>query len=299
MSMGYYGKVLEITLMYTNFVVAIYIMTGLTGLLSLGQGAFITIGAYTAALAVLRLGWDPLAGIAAAICMGALSGFLVGLPTLKLRRDYFLLVTWGFSEMARGFLLWAAQLTGGAMGVAGIPRYAGLPLIAGSLLVFVALIANLKKSDFRRACIAIRDDEVAAEAMGIDVYAHKIKVFVLSAAISSYGGALFAFNIMFIEPNLFDWLESAKLITIVFIAGLNSFSGALVVSLVYYTFGEIFRFASVWRDVILAVMVILVVIFKPNGLFGSWEFSLTGIRTAVGRLAGRGTGGGSKDEAGG
>jgi len=290
--MQYYAKVLEITLLYTNFVVAVYLMTGLTGLLSLGQGAFISLGAYTAALVVLRLGWHPAAGLLAAVFVGAASGLLVGLPTLKLRRDYFLLVTWGFSEMVRGLLLWAAQLTGGAMGVAGLPRFATLPLVAGSLVVFVFLIANLKRTNFRRACVAIRDDETAAEAMGVNVYAHKIKVFVLASAISAYGGALFAFNIMFIEPNLFDWLESAKLIVIVFIAGLNSFSGALIVSLAYYTFGEVFRFASVWRDVILALLVIVVVIFRPNGLFGAWEFSPSRLWGRLTRpRASRGTGG--------
>jgi branched-chain amino acid transport system permease protein len=281
--MEYYAKVLEITLLYTNFVVAIYLMTGLTGLLSLGQGAFVTLGAYTAAIATLRFGAHPAVAILCAIGMGVLGGLVVGLPTLKLRRDYFLLVTFGFSEMVRGLLLWMAQLTGGAMGVAGIPRFAGLPLIGASTLVLVVLIGNLKKSDFRRACIAIRDDETAAATMGINVYAHKIKVFVLSSIISAYGGALFAFNIMFIEPNLFDWLESAKLITIIFIAGLNSFSGALVVSIAYYTFGEVFRFASVWRDVLLALIVILVVIFRPNGLFGAWEFSVGWLKRLLGR----------------
>jgi branched-chain amino acid transport system permease protein len=281
--MQYYAKVLEITLLYTNFVLAIYLMTGLTGLLSLGQGAFVTLGAYTAAIATLKFGFHPIVSILCAVCMGVVGGLVVGLPTLRLRRDYFLLVTFGFSEMVRGLLLWAAQLTGGAMGVAGIPKFATLPLIGASTLAFVLLIANLKKSNFRRACIAIREDETAAAAMGINVYAHKIKVFVLSSIICAYGGALFAFNIMFVEPNLFDWLESAKLITIVYIAGLNSLSGTLIVSLVYYTFGEVFRFASVWRDVILAVLVILVINFRPNGLFGAWEFSVARIWNRLNR----------------
>jgi branched-chain amino acid transport system permease protein len=125
-----------------------------------------------------------------------------------------------------------------------------------------------------RNCIAIRDDELAAQAMGINVYGHKLKVFILAAAISSYGGSLFAFNIMFIEPNLFNWLDSAKLIIIIFIGGINSFTGAFIMAIFYYTFGEVFRFANVWRDVILAVIVICVNIYRPQGFFGSWEFSL-------------------------
>ena len=140
-------------------------------------------------------------------------------------------------------------------------------------MVILFLIANLKKSNFKRNCIAIRDDELAAQAMGIFVYGHKLKVFILSAAISAYGGALLAFNIMFIEPNLFNWLDSARLIIIIFIGGINSLTGAFIMACFYYTFGEFFRFANVWRDVILAVIVICVNIFRPQGFFGSWEFS--------------------------
>ena len=279
--MLYYIKVLETTLIAGIFVLSVYLMTGLTGLFSLGQGAFISLGAYTAAITTVSFGLSPWIAIVLAVLVGVISGFLIGIPTLRLRRDYFLLVTFGFGEMVRALLLWMAQLTGGAMGIAGIPNAAGLPLIAVSTLAILLLIANLKKSNFRRACIAIRDDELAAQAMGINVYGTKLKVFILSAAISAYGGALFAFNIMFVEPNLFDWLDSAKLIIIIFVGGMNSLSGAFIVALFYYTFGEIFRFANVWRDVILAVLVIAVNIFRPQGFFGGWEFSLKQIIAGV------------------
>ena len=271
--MLYYAKVLETTLIAGIFVLSVYLMTGLTGLFSLGQGAFISLGAYTAAITTVGFGLPPWQAMVLATLVGVVSGFLIGVPTLRLRRDYFLLVTFGFGEMVRALMLWMAQLTGGAMGIAGIPHAAGLPLIALSTLAILLLIANLKKSNFRRACIAIRDDELAAQAMGINVYGTKLKVFILSAAISAYGGALFAFNIMFVEPNLFDWLDSAKLIIIIFVGGMNSLSGSFIVALFYYTFGEIFRFANVWRDVILAVLVIAVNIFRPQGFFGGWEFS--------------------------
>jgi branched-chain amino acid transport system permease protein len=266
------------------FVLAVYLMTGLTGLFSLGQGAFISLGAYTAAIATLSFKISPPVAIVMAVFMGILSGLVIGIPTLKLRRDYFLLITFGFGEMVRNLLLWMAQLTGGAMGIAGIPRAAGLPLILISVVVILFLIANLKKSNFMRNCIAIRDDELAAQAMGINVYAHKLKVFILAATISSYGGALFAFNIMFVEPGLFNWLDSARLIIIIFIGGINSLSGAFIMAIFYYTFGEVFRFASVWRDVILAVIVICVNIFRPQGIFGSWEFSFRWIASVSQRV---------------
>ena len=267
----FYLKVLEITSLYTILVLGVYLMTGLTGLFSLGQGGFVSIGAYTAAIAYLRFGVPFPLALALAVLMGALLGFLVGIPTLRLRRDYFLLVTFGLGEMVRAGLLYLAQLTGGALGMAGMPKRVGLPLILGSIAVITFITYSLKRSRFGRDCVAIRDDELAASMMGISVYAHKMKVFIISSAITAYGGALYAFNILFIEPNLFNWLESAKLIIITFVGGLNSIAGVIAASAIYYSFGEFFRFIDVWRDVLLAVVVILVIIFRPGGLFQGLE----------------------------
>jgi len=283
--MGFYLKVLEITCLNTIFVLGAYLMTGLTGLFSLGQGGFISIGAYTAAIAYLHFHLSFPVAIALAVLMGSLIGFLIGIPTLRLHRDYFLLVTFGFGEIVRAALLHLAQLTGGALGIAGIPPLVGLPMILISILVITFLVANLKRSRFGRNCIAIRDDELAAAIMGINVYGHKMRVFILSSAITAYGGALYAFVIMFIEPNLFNWLESAKLIVITFVGGVNSITGAIVTSVIYYSFGEFFRFIDVWRDVLLAVAVLLVTIFRSQGIFGSWELSPGRIFQKTGKSA--------------
>lgn len=271
--MAFYLKVLEITCLQTIFVLGAYLMTGLTGLFSLGQGGFVLIGAYTAAVAYLKFHLAFPVAIALAVLVGSVIGFLIGIPTLRLHRDYFLLVTFGFGEMMRAAVLHLAQLTGGALGIAGIPQLVGLPMILLSIAVITFFIANLKRSRFGRNCIAIRDDELAASLMGINVYGHKMKVFILSSAITSYGGALYAFVIMFIEPNLFNWLESAKLIVITFVGGINSITGAILSSMIYYSFGEFFRFVDVWRDVLLALAVLLVTIFRSQGIFGSWELS--------------------------
>jgi branched-chain amino acid transport system permease protein len=271
--MEFYLKVLEITCLFTILVLGAYLMTGLTGLFSLGQGGFLSIGAYTAAIAFLKFNLPFPVCLALAVGMGVLVGVVIGFPTLRLHRDYFLLVTFGFGEMVRAALLHLAQLTGGALGVAGIPKLVGLPMIILSIVVITLITACLKRSRFGRNCIAIRDDELAATLMGIPVYRHKMTVFILSSAITAYGGALYAFVIMFIEPNLFNWLESAKLIIITFVGGVNSITGAIVTSIVYYSFGEFFRFVDVWRDVILAVAVLLVTIFRSQGIFGNWELT--------------------------
>jgi len=267
----FYLKVLEITALYTILVLGVYLLTGLTGLFSLGQGAFVSIGAYTAAVAYMRFGVPFPLSLLSAVLMGALLGFIVGIPTLRLRRDYFLLVTFGLSEMVRAALLHLAQLTGGALGMAGMPKKVGLPLILGSIVVITFITYSLKRTRFGRNCIAVRDDELAAGTMGINVYGQKMRVFVISSAITAYGGALYAFNILFIEPNLFNWLESGRLIIITFVGGLNSIAGVIAASAIYYSFGEFFRFIDVWRDVLLALVVILVVIFRPGGLFQGIE----------------------------
>ncbi len=275
--MAFYTAVLETTLLFSIFVLSVYMLSGLTGLFSLGHGAFITIGAYTVGLGTTRFGLPIWFCVILSVVVGLFAGLVIGLPTLKLRRDYFLLVTFMFGEMVRALLLWTAQLTGGAMGLAGIPYAAELPVIGVSTIVILVFVANLKKTAFGRTCIAIRDDELAAQAMGVNVYWHKVKVFLLSAAIASYGGGLLALNMTFIEPNLFNWLESAKLIVIIFVGGINSVTGSLFTAILYYSFGEVFRFAHVWRDVILGVLVILVIVFRSQGLFGAWELSLTWI----------------------
>ncbi|HEB10227.1 MAG TPA: branched-chain amino acid ABC transporter permease [Spirochaetales bacterium] len=267
----FYLKVLEITSLYTILVLGVYLMTGLTGLFSLGQGGFVSIGAYTAAIAFMKFNLPFPVALIMAVVMGAVLGFLIGIPTLRLRRDYFLLITFGLGEMVRAALLYLSQLTGGALGMAGMPRMVGLPLILISIIFITFILYSLKRSRFGRNCVAVRDDEMAASMMGINVYAQKMKVFIISSAITAYGGALYAFNILFIEPNLFNWLESGRLIIITFVGGLNSIAGVIVASAIYYSFGEFFRFIDVWRDVLLGVVVILVVIFRPGGLFQGLE----------------------------
>jgi branched-chain amino acid transport system permease protein len=267
----FYLKVLEIACLYTILVLGVYLMTGLTGLFSLGQGGFVSIGAYTAAVAALRYGVPFPLALLLAVLMGAALGFLVGIPTLRLRRDYFLLVTFGLGEMVRAALLYLSQLTGGAMGMAGMPKKVGLPLILVSIAAITFITYSLKRSRFGRNCVAVRDDELAASMMGVNVYTQKLKVFVISSGITAYGGALYAFNVLFIEPNLFNWLESAKLIIITFVGGLNSIAGVILASTIYYSFGEFVRFIDVWRDVLLALVVILVIIFRPGGLFQGLE----------------------------
>ena len=146
--MEFYSKVLEITCLQTILVLGAYLMTGLTGLFSLGQGAFLSIGAYTAAIAYLQFHVPFPLAVLMAILVGSSVGFLIGIPVLRLHRDYFLLVTFGFSEMVRATLLHLAQLTGGGLGIAGIPKLVGLPLILVSILFITFFIFNLKRSRF-------------------------------------------------------------------------------------------------------------------------------------------------------
>ena len=150
-------------------VLGVYLITGLTGLFSLGQAAFMAIGGYVSAVLVKNLNVPVPLAVVAAIATGTLAGLLVGYPTVRLRRDYISLVTLGFGEAIVAVLNNSANITGGAMGISGIPQLTTLPVLGVSVVVCLAIVILYKNSKYGRQCLALRSDELAAKSMGIDV----------------------------------------------------------------------------------------------------------------------------------
>ncbi|MCG0278371.1 MAG: branched-chain amino acid ABC transporter permease [Thermanaeromonas sp.] len=255
-------------------VTGVFVLTGLTGLFSLGQAAFMCIGAYTAGLLATKYGWSLAPAAVAAVLLGLVAGFIVGLPTIRLRRDYISLVTFGFGEAIAAFLNQAVNITGGAMGLSGIPRWTTLELALVSALVCLFLVWGFKNSRYGRQCLALRSDELAAAAMGINVNRVKMIAFLLSAAISAYAGVLYGFYTSYVEPVMFGWTKSAEWIIMVFFGGINSLSGAVFASIFLTALPEILRAASEWRIVAYCTIVLFILNFKPTGLFGQYEISL-------------------------
>lgn len=270
---GFLGSLLTFSLLTLIAVCGTFVLTGLTGLFSFGQGGFMLLGAYVSAIANMRYGLPfPLAVLIGVLAV-VLASFLIGIPTLKLRRDYFALVTFAMSEALQASFELLTQFTGGTMGLAGIPCKTDFWLAFACAIFSVWIVANFKRSRLGRAAIAIRNDELAAQAMGINVYATKMVIFIFGAALAGLSGCLTAFFINYMEPKLFSWSTAVEQIIIVFFGGINSLTGAVIGTFLLGLLPEMLRFAAAWRMVLYAVIIIVVINLRPQGLFGTWELN--------------------------
>ncbi len=255
-------------------VLGAYMVTGLTGLFSFGQAAFLAIGAYVSAVLYKNVGLPLPVAALAAMAVGLGAGLLVGLPTVRLRRDYISLVTFGFGEAIIAVLNNTANITGGAMGLSGVPQRTSFLVVVISVLVCVAIVISYKYSKYGRQCLALRNDELAAKSMGINVERLKLLTFLIAAVITSYAGVLYVFYTTYVEPGAFGWTVSAEWMIIVFVGGVNSLSGAIFATILLTGLPEFLRFASEWRIAIYCVIVLLILNFRPSGIFGEHEISL-------------------------
>lgn len=259
-------------------VAGVYVLTGLTGMFSLGQAAFMAIGAYASGLLVLRAHLPIALACVLAVVMATGVGFLIGYPVVRLRRDYISLVTLGFGEAIAALLNRMTFLTGGASGLTGIPRTVGLGITAVSAVVVLALVAFFKNSKYGRQCIALQGDELAAKAMGINVTKVKMTAFLLSVALTSYSGCLYAFYMSYVDPTGFGWKKSADWVIMVFFGGVNSLTGSTLGAFILSALPQALRSLQSYRYVIYAILVLIILNFKPSGLLGEWELSPRNIR---------------------
>ena len=283
--MDYIYSILTLTGITMIGVMGTYIVTGLTGQFSFGQAAFMAVGGYVSAMLALRFNLPFAAAALAGSAAAMLAGLLVGVPTVRLRRDYISLVTFGFGEAIISVLNNSAQLTGGAEGLVNIPKRVELPLVLLSVIGCLLLVACYKNSKYGRQCLALRSDELAARSMGIDVNRLKLVTFLFASAITGYAGVLYAFYAQYLEPGYFNWTVSAEWLIIVFVGGINSLTGAMVSALILSSLPELLRFASAWRIIIYCVIVLIIINYRPNGIFGDWEISRLWKKSAKGEKA--------------
>ena len=265
-------------------VAGVYVLTALTGMFSLGQAAFMAIGAYASGLLVIRLDVPFALAALLAVVMATGIGYLIGYPVVRLRRDYISLVTLGFGEAIAALLNRMTTLTGGASGLTGIPRKVTLSIALVSAIVAIALAAFFKSSKYGRQCIALKGDELAAKAMGIHVTRIKMIAFLLSVALTSYSGVLYAFYMSYVDPSGFGWKKSADWVIMVFFGGVNSLTGSTLGAFILSALPQMLRDLQNYRYVIYAVLVLLILNFKPSGLLGEWELTPRHIRDTYRRL---------------
>jgi branched-chain amino acid transport system permease protein len=246
-----------------------FVITGMTGYLSLGQAGFMALGAYTSAI-LCKSGVSFVISLPAGVLVGVVGGFLISLPIMKLRRDYIALITFGFGEAIIALINSLPKLTGGAMGISGIKKIS-TPLIIISTIIIILLVRNFKYSKYGRECLALKTDELAAKSIGIDVNRTKLMVFVYSAAIASYSGVLYGHYLQYIDSTLFKWSVAAEWVIFVFIGGANSLTGAVIATVVLAALPEVLRFADEWRIAIYCGVVLLVINFRSQGMFSEFE----------------------------
>ncbi|SNX53070.1 branched-chain amino acid ABC transporter permease [Thermoanaerobacterium sp. RBIITD] len=266
--------VINIILMGINIilVVSLNLINGFTGQFSIGHAGFMSIGAYTSAIITYKLGLPfPLAILVGGISAGII-GILIGIPSLRLKGDYLAITTLGFGEIIRVIFL-NTEYVGGASGMSGIPKYTNWTWTFWIAVITVILIRNFINSSYGRCCIAIREDETAAESMGINTTFYKTLAFTIGAFFAGVGGALYAHNFYIIQPETFGFMKSFDILTMVVLGGLGSITGSILSSIfLTFVYAALQDYAAL-RMVIYSLLLIIVMLFRPEGLMGTKEFS--------------------------
>ena len=271
--------------------VSLNLINGFTGQFSIGHAGFMAVGAYGAAMFTLSVGQGWAAGLTGAgvppgiahgvvLCvslvlgglLAAVAGYLVGLPSLRLRGDYLAIVTLGFGEIIRVLIL-NIEAVGGARGLFGIPVWVSLFWVLTGVVGVVLLSRHLAHSTHGRALFAIRDDEIAAEALGVDTTRYKVLAFVLGSFFAGVAGGLFAHFLGYLNPSSFQFLKSIEVIAMVVLGGMGSISGAVIAAILLTVLPEVLRPVKDYRMVLYALMLIVLMITRPQGLMGSRELS--------------------------
>ena len=276
----YQVNILTTALMYVVLGLGLNIVVGLAGLLDLGYVAFYAVGAYSYALLNYHFGLSfwfalPLGGL-----LGAILGVILGFPVLRLRGDYLAIVTLGFGEIIRLILENWNDFSFGPSGIANIPRpgFFGIELsLSGSivaiyylmicLMIFtIFMVSRLQNSRIGRAWIALREDELACQAMGIDKTKTKLSAFALGAAWAGMVGVVFAAKTTFINPASFTFLESAIILSIVVLGGMGSIVGVICGALLLILLPEYLRVFSDYRMLLFGAIMVLMMLFRPEGI---------------------------------
>lgn len=252
----------------TNALLALSIYLTLScGMLAMANAAFMGIGAYTSAL--LTLHYEP--GFAASLVGGmaapALMAFIIGKPTLRLSGVYLAMATLGFGEVVRVLILNTESMTGGALGLNGIPQLTQWWHVAGAVFVTLYILHRLRNSKIGRAFEAIKEDETAAALVGIDVAGYKMLAFVLGAAIAGLAGALNAHLTFFIGPNEFGFDRGIEILTMAVLGGINGLVGPILGSTILTLLPELLRMFHDFRLLFNGLILILIVLFLPKGVW--------------------------------
>lgn len=252
--------------------------SGCLGELVLGHAGFMSIGAYTSALLTMHMGLPKMVEFPIALLAGgalaAVFGLLIGIPALRLKGDYLAIITLGFGEIIRIIIL-ALDFTGGGRGLSGIPQYTNFTWVYWITAATITILFTFMFSRHGRAILSIRENEIAAEAVGINTTYYKILTFTISSFFAGIAGGLYSHYITVIDPSNFSFMRSIEFLVMVVLGGMGSFTGATVAAVGLTFLPELLRGGfDKYRLLIYSIILIVVMIFKPSGLFGKKEFYL-------------------------
>jgi branched-chain amino acid transport system permease protein len=276
--------------------VSLNLINGFTGQFSIGHAGFMAIGGYSSAAFTYYLGGGLIESVSSVVMFGwlaksiifvfalllggtlaAVAGLVVGIPSLRLRGDYLAIATLGFGEIIRVIIL-NIDAVGAARGFADIPGYTNLFWVLFFMLLTIVVVRNLVDSSHGRAFLSVREDEVAAEAMGINTTYYKVNAFVIGAFFAGIAGGLFGHYLMYLHTNSFTFMKSIEVVIMVVLGGMGSITGSVLAAIILTILPEFLRILKDYRMVIYSFTLIVLMLTRPQGIFGVEEFSLQRIR---------------------
>lgn len=270
------------TCIFMIAIIGVSVLSGFCGLFTLGHAGFMAIGAYTSAILVRTYHVPLFVALLAGMLLATLVGLIIGAPTLRINGDYFIIATMGIGEAIYLLIQYLIPLTGGPYGYLDYKAFVGLEPIyyVVPILICVIIITYFFiKSKVGRNIVALRENEMAAMTVGIDIYRHKMIAMGYSCALCGLAGGLLAFYMGSIHPSMFNAVKSNELVIAVVLGGRGSLTGSILAAAILTPLPEFLRFGSAqeWRLIMYGFTIVLVILFRPTGLYGDREFSITGL----------------------
>jgi branched-chain amino acid transport system permease protein len=284
--MGYINTVVILGGISIIAALGLAILTGYTGLFSIGHSGFMALGGYMAAVMYMEIKMPLLPALIVGGLFAGLCSMIIGYPTFRsqLRGDYFAIATFGFAEAVRLVLNNTYTVIGGAYGYMGLPAKTNLTLVAGAVVVALLLAHSFVRSQYGKNCIAVKEDAVAARMMGVNVLKTQLTALFISAFYAGVAGGLFGFYMAYLSPSMFTLTRSSDLLAAVVFGGMQSLIGPLLAAFVLVAVPEVLRVFTDWRLIVYGVMFVIIMIFRPQGLLGYKELNLDFVGRNIERL---------------
>lgn len=271
---SYYTGIINLALINIILAVSLNLIVGFTGQLCLGHAGFMSIGAYVSAVITQKAGMPFFVSIIVGAIIACLFAALIGYPTLKLTGDYFAITTLAFCEIIR-IVIMNIDSIGGARGFSGIPKKTNFTIAFLFAVITIVIIYNIIHSSQGRAMLSIRENEIAAQSMGINAFKYKMMAFIIGAFFAGLAGGLYSHYMGYIQPVSFDFNKSIDYLTFVVFGGMGSLSGSIIATIILTFLPELLRSMQDFRMILYPLALIILMIFRPQGLLGDKELSLS------------------------